>query len=803
MKKKGILILVALIVVGGLAALFMVIKPMQNSALEEYTEEEGYAGSRSCIECHERFYQLWSPSHHGKAMQPTGDVINNNELHVTSEDIQVGNKWYQAIIEDEKLIMHEKPEKGSDQILKTFVSEWALGGKNIYYFLTPFEGGRLQTMPLAFDLNREEWYSNPQSAVRHFAESETFDEDQEIDWTHSLYTFNTTCHGCHVSQLQKNFDAESNTYHTTWKEPGINCETCHGPSKEHVIVCREAAEKGIELEKTDEALKIIMTSHFTKDMHNSSCAPCHAKMVPLTVSYPPGETFFQHYGLVTLEDPDYYPDGRDLGENYTYTSWSQSPCLKDDNMHCIHCHTSSGRYRFQGETANNACMPCHANNVNNFEQHTRHKNDGKVECISCHMPMTEFARMRRSDHSMRPPMPAASIEFGSPNSCTICHEDETNEWANKQVTEWHGDYQNETLRIGKLIRDGRNNDYKKLDDMLELINDQSVDFVFRTSMIRILNNHHSEKKTEPLLIAMNDAHPQIRAAAAEALQFSYEETTKKALLNAATDSFRVVRIAASVAIARMPQQMFTPEEMQIVQANYSEYEDYLMTQPDSWSSHYNLGNFYHGRGMFQQAAQSFEKAQELETEIISPSVNASMSYSMMGDLKSAEQKLKDALTKEPDNAVANFNYGLLLGQLNRMDEAKSALRKALENDSTMSAAAYNLAVISAATSVNEALKYSEIAAELSPENGRYGYTYAYYLKLGGKYDEAIKVTEKIIKDIPDYADAYMFLGSIYEEQKQIDKAISVYEKCLKVQVFPEQFKQNVQARIQYLKQSAI
>src|ERR1035437_7181907 len=30
----------------------------------------GFAGSRSCQECHEKFYQLWSTSFHGLAMQP-------------------------------------------------------------------------------------------------------------------------------------------------------------------------------------------------------------------------------------------------------------------------------------------------------------------------------------------------------------------------------------------------------------------------------------------------------------------------------------------------------------------------------------------------------------------------------------------------------------------------------------------------------------------------------------------------------------------------------------------------------------
>ena len=29
-----------------------------------------WAGSRSCRDCHEKFYQLWSTSFHGLAMQP-------------------------------------------------------------------------------------------------------------------------------------------------------------------------------------------------------------------------------------------------------------------------------------------------------------------------------------------------------------------------------------------------------------------------------------------------------------------------------------------------------------------------------------------------------------------------------------------------------------------------------------------------------------------------------------------------------------------------------------------------------------
>ncbi len=81
---------------------------------------------------------------------------------------------------------------------------------------------------------------------------------------------------------------------------------------------------------------------------NDMCATCHAKLVPLSTDFIAGEKFYDHYDLITLEHQDFYPDGRDLGENYTFTSWSMSPCLKSDKLDCNQCHTPSGRPRFEG-----------------------------------------------------------------------------------------------------------------------------------------------------------------------------------------------------------------------------------------------------------------------------------------------------------------------------------------------------------------------------------------------------------------------------------------------------------------------
>jgi len=773
--------------------LFLLPKPFVEEFISnDQQKDDGYVGSRNCRECHERFYNLWSPSHHGKAMQPVADVLNNHELILPNTSFKVGDNWFRIHIDGDSLYMIEGKHENTQEAINTYTAKWALGGRNIYYFLTPFPGGKLQTMPLAYDINRKEWYNNPASAVRHFVDFNVMDE--EINWKHSLYTFNTTCHSCHVSQLQKNYDIATNTYHTTWKEPGINCETCHGPSEEHIRVCREAGKNN----EIPEDLKIISVKNYSPKQHNASCASCHAKGIPLTKAYVPGEAFFQHFDLLTLESPDYYPDGRDLGENYTMTTWLQSKCITDNDLNCVTCHTSSGRYKYKNKD-NEICISCHKDKLQNFEEHAHHKPEDGVTCISCHMPTTEFARMTRSDHSMRPPTPATTLAFGSPNACNICHIEEDAKWANAHVTEWNGNYQDEILALARLIHQGRNNDFRNVDQMWALVNNPDINVIFRNSLIRILSNHQIRDEASYFLKALQDESPLIRSSAADALELYINEEIKQALLQALNDSVLLVRNKASGSLSSFPREIFTQAEWQQVENSFNEYEDFLLAYPDTWSAHYNLGNYLQKRGRHQDAVESYEKAIKLEEEAFLPMVNASIAYNILGNNVKAEEKLSQAYQLEPDNPAINLNYGLLLAEKQRFEEAKKHLLQALNSDSTLSQAAYNLAILYAQTNLQMAEEYISKAYELDPENARYGYTYAYYTFQNGRYQEAITLLNNIIKSGSDYVDAYLFLASIYEQRNNITAAISIYEQAAKLQNIPPAYQESIQMRIRQLK----
>ena len=716
--------------------------------------DQGYAGSKSCMECHERFYQLWSTSKHGLAMQPYNAEFAKTKLTPQFSDLVIRKLKYRADLT--KGVVTEAGPKGTKQ----YKIEHALGGKNVYYFLAPFPKGRLQTLPIAYDINKKLWFDTAASGVRHFPGTE---RDQPVSWKDPGYTFNTGCYNCHVSQLSNNYDLKTDTYKTTWAEPGINCETCHGPSAEHNRAMKETP-KG----QQPKDMKIISVKKFTPEQHNSTCSGCHAKMSPVTAAYPPGAHFFDHYDLATLEDPDFYPDGRDLGENYTYTSWLMSPCAKAGKINCVTCHTSSGRYRFKAEEkANDACMPCHEKQVKNAPAHTHHKPDGPAnKCISCHMPMTSFARMNRTDHSMLPPTPSATIAYKSPNACNMCHTDKDAAWADKYVREWRTrDYQAPVLKRAALIDGARKRDWKQLPSMLDYIISKDRDEVFATSLIRLVPSSGDARIPPILLKSIKDPSPLVRGAAADALQHVQTREAVQALVAATSDDYRLVRVRAAASLAGYPNLPLNEADKKSVDAANKEYLASLTARPDQWSSHYNLGNYYLNRNDPKKAISSYNTSLKLEPRAVLAMVNESMAYARLGDNKKADDSLKKALKLAPDNAAANFNMGLLKAEQNDPKGAEQYLKKALKADPQMAQAAYNLCVITAKDRINEAVNYCKKAAELRPQEPRYAYTLAFYLNQKGDRNEAVKTLQTLIEKYPGYKDAEMLLGEISKKEK--------------------------------------
>ena len=753
-----------------------------------------YVGSSSCRECHERFYKLWAPSHHGKAMQPVTPEFVEAELLPQTNAIQIGENRYLA--RTEKMDVIEMTPDGTN----TYPMVHAMGGKNVYFFLTPLDRGRLQVMPISFNVPEKRWFDTTLSMVRHFTEAER-EEDEAVDWRDPLLTFNAACYGCHVSQMAKNYDAETDTYHTEWREPGINCEACHGPGEAHIRVCRAAPEGTVP-----ENLELLIWSDFSREQKNDSCSVCHAKMQPLTPSFMPGDRFFDHYGLVCLEDADFYADGRDLGENYTLTGWMMNACVRSGMMDCIHCHTSSGRYRFAKENPNGACLPCHAKQVASPEKHTHHAPPPKgPKCINCHMPLTSFAQMQRSDHSMRPPSPEATLAFGSPNACALCHKDKKTEWLAEKVKKWHPEnrWTKRILREGHLLDEARHEKWERLDEMLAYMLEPETGPVEVTSFIRLLINCSDARKWPAIKQCLKNESPLVRSAAVDALRAVLDLSTVVLIAEALSDEYRLVRIRAAGALSQWPRERLTAEQRQKLELAEKELFASFDAMPDHWSSHYNRGNYFGDRGDMATALASYERSIRLRGDMLPPYVNASVTAARLGRMNDSIRFLRSAHGLEPDNASVNFNLGLALAEQGDVKAAEKHLRAALKDESTKGQAAYNLAVIVGSDDPERAVRLCRIATDAQPDNPRNAYTLAYYLIQADQSDRSLTVLEKLVRDHPDYVDAWMLLVDRYRASGRKADAVTVLKRMVEAEELPAEVRERARGQLRTIQPKSL
>ena len=77
-------------------------------------------------------------------------------------------------------------------------------------FLTPFPGGRYQVQEASYDPKSNQWFYVYGDDLRNPGEFG--------HWTGRGMNWNSMCAECHNTRLHKNYDAATDSYHTTMAE---------------------------------------------------------------------------------------------------------------------------------------------------------------------------------------------------------------------------------------------------------------------------------------------------------------------------------------------------------------------------------------------------------------------------------------------------------------------------------------------------------------------------------------------------------------------------------------------------------
>ena len=225
------------------------------------------------------------------------------------------------------------------------------------------------------------------------------------------------CAYCHSTDLQKNFDVKTLTYHTTFSEIDVSCEACHGPGSVHVELANQNSwfwdrKRGYGLPK--------LKSSDTRPQIQT-CAPCHSRRRVHYPNFRPGDNYYDYFNNELLEEATYYADGQIMDEDYVFGSFIQSKMFHQD-IRCTDCHNPhTARLKHDG---NKVCTSCHQHASAKYDTpaHHFHKSDSTgASCAECHMPETTYMEVDpRRDHSIRIPRPDLSVSLGTPNACTRC-----------------------------------------------------------------------------------------------------------------------------------------------------------------------------------------------------------------------------------------------------------------------------------------------------------------------------------------------------------------------------------------------
>jgi len=182
--------------------------------------------------------------------------------------------------------------------------------------------------------------------------------------------------------------------------------------------------------------------------------------------------------------------------------------------------------------------------------------------------------MKRSDHSMRPPTPATTLIYNSPNACNLCHTNKDAAWADKLVREWRKrDYQKPMLERAVLIAAARKQDWKKLPDILAYLSSPSREEIHTASLVRLLANCPADDKWPVFRKLSMDSSPLVRASVAEAMGERPDEANTVALATAAGDDYRLVRVRAANALASVPEDRLPEDQRPRVRSAMAELID--------------------------------------------------------------------------------------------------------------------------------------------------------------------------------------------------------------------------------------
>lgn len=722
---------------------------------ESSASDPEFVGREACASCHQDQTHEWQGSHHDLAMEPATDsTVLGDFDDATFTKGSVTSRFFK---EDGAFYVHTEGPQGE---MRDYEVKYTFGVTPLQQYLVEFPGGRMQALNIAWDAEKERWY--------HLYPDEELRPDDELHWTKRLHTWNTMCASCHSTNLQKNYALEVDSFHTTWSEIDVSCEACHGPGSEHVDWAQAEGSATYE-DSSGEGIGLPANlSSADSDAQIESCARCHARRQRITSNYEHGDDFLNHFTPELLRETLYYPDGQIQDEVYVYGSFIQSRMYRE-GVRCTDCHNPHTlELRREG---NDLCLQCHAGSTYDSPEHHFHPEEtAGATCVECHMPGKEYMGIDfRRDHSIRIPRPDLSMELGTPNACTRCHTDRSDQWAAEAFDRWYGDsLRTSGPHYGEIIAAGREGSAEGELQLAELSRDTLSSKMVRATALYLLRNYSGMESRRAIERALESEESLVRYAAVRSTERMQPRERARLVKPLLEDPIRAVRIEAARVLAAAPDWALEGESRKAFEAARQEYEEAMGAIAERPEAHMNRAIIYEDLGQLDSARQAYRTAIRIDSAYVPAKLNLARQHNDQGNNQRAEQLLRDVIRQRPDMGDAHYMLGLLIAeQSGNMDGV---------------------------------IKHLARAAERMPERPRVQYNYGLALQRAGRRsaaEEALRRAHRLQPDTPDFLNA---LAIFYAQEEEWETALDYAERLVQLRpnaARPQRLLQQIRSQLEF------
>ena len=707
---------------------------------------DGYTGPDPCEPCHSTIYHIWTRSDHCRAMMHPGRTTVFSAF--SPDTVTFGYRGFATR-------MVSGPEgytmvaPGPDGTPRPYSIDLVLGIRDHQVFLTRFPDGRYQVLPSTYDMQKQTWFDATDGLI---VSDHALTPGEPYYWTSRGRSWNRECFDCHLSGMRKNYDPETDTYHTTWRDLGIDCEACHGPGQEHARLRAIADSR----EPIGADTSLARLQDLTPQQQVEVCGQCHARKVKLAEGYRPGDDFYEYYDIGLLDDNLIMPDGRFWGMMYNMVGMMQSPCYERGGITCTHCHSGHGTPRrndlLEFENDDQMCLPCHADYVREPGLHAHHEADGAgSRCGSCHIQLLTGSHMDLADHTFSIPVPENTVRFNSPNACNDCHSDRSPRWAIGWLDRWYGPDRIDRWSRAEVLFKAKNFDTAAVAPLIVMLQDTAQNMIWRATAAYMLGGFGDPRAIQPLMRFRNHPNPVLRRNVLESLtRFGHPGVQAELRRHILAEPNSQIRLDLAGKLGFWWRDDLSSAEQRIADDSWRQYVEQTTTVLADWgearrglaiaymqrgevgnaereftyalridssdaASHDGLSGIHSGRQDWPGALAHARRAVELDSSSAHYRVNLAAVYTYMDSLPRAEQAYRSALRISPDMTPAAMNLAMLLERQGRTQEAHDLLRDVVRTSPRLGDAQYVLGILAMELSLrNEALQAFANALALSP-----------------------------------------------------------------------------------------